>query len=440
MLFKNIGEVVRRGLAAIAFRGLGAALALCMHLVLVRFLGASDAGVFYLALAVASIGALVARSGLEYSVLRHVAGAIADSQALLAKSYIRYSGLAVLLSSIAVSTFIFLTAPWASDTVFHEPRLSPIVRWLALSITPLALLALLAQGLKALKRTAFAVWSESASLPFFSIVLFVLFIPFYGLSGSGAAYFAAAIITTATALFMVNASLPGSRPAQRAVHVTREKIVSTLFKSAAPIFWMTLCLALAKELPTLVVGLYGNTKEVAALAVAMRLSLAVNAVVTAVSAIAAPAFSALHQMGDRTNMERVARASASTSACAALPLLAILVFSPGWILGLFGPDFRGAEVMLIVLAVAQLINVLTGPVEFALMMTGHELTVRNVAIASLILMLLLCAVLIPPFGAIGGAVAIGVVQIVQNTLLTFLVKRTLKIMMVPLLPRVGIPS
>lgn len=88
------------------------------------------------------------------------------------------------------------------------------------------------------------------------------------------------------------------------------------------------------------------------------------------------------------------------------PLFLLLFAAPGRLLGfLFGPEFAVAGPALLVMLVAQLVNVLRGPLGSLLTMAGHERAQLGFTIGGLALVVLLAFALVPRFGLMGAAIA-----------------------------------
>ena len=115
----------------------------------------------------------------------------------------------------------------------------------------------------------------------------------------------------------------------------------------------------------------------------------------------------------------------------AAPVLLVCALFPGWVLHWFGEEFRAGALLLRVIALAQLVNVVTGSVGFLLNMTCHERLMRNIALLSNGLGLLGFWVLISLYGPLGAAFALAFVLVCQNVVALVFVWRKLGIWMLP---------
>jgi O-antigen/teichoic acid export membrane protein len=96
------------------------------------------------------------------------------------------------------------------------------------------------------------------------------------------------------------------------------------------------------------------------------------------------------------------------------PLTAACVLVPELLLGLFGPDFVEGALALQVLAAAQTLNVMFGPVGTALVMVGEERKVLWIEVAATGLVIALAAALIPAMGLSGAAIGFAAGTVLRN--------------------------
>lgn len=115
----------------------------------------------------------------------------------------------------------------------------------------------------------------------------------------------------------------------------------------------------------------------------------------------------------------------------ALPVLLTFVLVPGFVMGLFGPEFEVGASVLVILALGQFVNVSTGSVGFVLIMTGRERMARNNAAVAAGVNIVLQVLLIPRFGAVGAAIATAVSVALLNLTAAYLVHRSLGIWTLP---------
>jgi O-antigen/teichoic acid export membrane protein len=83
----------------------------------------------------------------------------------------------------------------------------------------------------------------------------------------------------------------------------------------------------------------------------------------------------------------------------------LMMFWPKPILLLFGPQYGEASLLLQILACGQFVNAMTGPVGYALLLTGKERLAIALTLLVAVVNLLINVMAISKWGALGAAVA-----------------------------------
>jgi len=194
-LDEHLQEVVKGASIALVLKVLATGLAFSFNIVLARLLGAEGAGLYFLALSITSIMAVVGRVGLDNTFVRFTASNVAIDDWEAVKGLYRQGTRLALIASSIVAIVMFLAAPWLANSVFSKPVLTDLIRWMALAIIPVVLFNTHAQLLKGLKRIRDHIIVLSIALPLFSLLGIIILIPFKGLEGAIWAYILAASIT-----------------------------------------------------------------------------------------------------------------------------------------------------------------------------------------------------------------------------------------------------
>lgn len=384
---------------AFALRVVGAACAFALNVVIGRLLGVQGAGLYYLALSVSSIGAVIARLGMDHATLRFVAAEIADDNWNRAAGVLVQAIKLTATAGLIMSLVILATARLISEHVFSEPSLTGPLRWISLSILTFALMMLMAESLKGLSRVRDAMLVSGVIYPVVALALIWPLSKFAGASGAALAY----VLGTGVAMlfgFVVwlrQGSLPWARPAFE---------LSTLWASANRLWVMSMInSALLPWAPLLLLGIWGSTEDTGIFVAAARLATLLTFLLAAMITVAAPRFSKLYAKGYLDDLRRLACRFSLFLTLATSPILALMVLQGSWLMGLFGQDFTRGGVALSILALGQAVNAVTGPAGYLLMMTGHEQDIRNSSILATALMGISALILIPSYGLLGAAIS-----------------------------------
>ena len=176
----------------------------------------------------------------------------------------------------------------------------------------------------------------------------------------------------------------------------------------------------------LMLGASFSRIEVGQFRTAWQITALITLVVATYDTVAGPRIAAAHRVGDTKGIRAIWRQSVLVMMAGSLPLMVIALAFPGWVLGLFGPEFVVASTTLRILALGQLVNIVTGSVGATLMMTGRETTSLVTSLAGLAALTVTGLLLIPRFGIEGAAIATAVGVSVRNSALTVIVFRMLR--------------
>jgi O-antigen/teichoic acid export membrane protein len=162
-------------------------------------------------------------------------------------------------------------------------------------------------------------------------------------------------------------------------------------------------------------------------AVANRIALLLAFGLAAVNAVAAPLISQLHATGEKKELQAMLRLAAKGIALFTLPAALFVLVAGKWLLALFGAEFVAAYEPLCWLVAGQTINALAGSVGFILTMTGHQLVAARIIWVAAIGKLSLNFLLMPTFGALGGAIGSAIMLAFWNIWLWREVRKRLEL-------------
>lgn len=400
--------LARRASVALALQVGGAACSFVFSLVLTKRLGAAEAGVYFLALTVASVAATAGRVGMDEALVRFAA-----AERSRAGSLYRAAGLAVAAGTLVMALALVMGAPLLARA-FGEPGLVEPLRWMGGALIGVNAAVFHAQLLKGIGQVRAGVFAEAFLRPAVLLVGFLLVGHAFGASGATAAYLGAGGVAALSGVALWRLYRPSGRDIfPRAV----------LFRTALPLFGSTLLLLALQMAPTLLLGLWGTTADVAIYSVAFRLVILAAFMVTAVNTVIGPQLALAHAQGDRAATMRLARRATLLTLAAAAPLLLLYALAPAWTMGWFGAEFRSGALVLVVLTVGQVFNVAAGSAGQVLLMSGWERDVWWGMVVGSAGAGALGVWLIPLYGVEGAAVAGSAALILFNAYNIIAVRR-----------------
>ncbi|MFV9644342.1 MAG: flippase [Desulfobacterales bacterium] len=424
----NMQEVVQGASVALVVKILAAGLGFILNVVLARLLGPEGTGLYFLALTVTTVAAVLGRAGLDKTFVRFTASNSAVGNWGAIRGLYR-KGIKLALGGLGITAgVLLLLAPWLANTLFSEPKLTSLIRCMAIAVVPFGLFVLHANLLQGLKRIRDAILVLSVCLPAFSLPGVIILVPVWNVQGAVLAYALAAFLTLLVGLWRWRKATP-----QLGNFEARFQ-TSELLQSSIPLFWVAALQLVITWSSNLMLGIWASSVEVGLFSIANRTAMLTSFILMAVNSIAAPKFAALYAQGDMEALGSMARNSARLMTLIAMPLLFLFLFASGWIMAIFGKQFAAGGLVLSILAVGQFVNVITGSVGFVLMMCGYEGLLRNNLAFCAFINLALNYLLIPSLGAIGAAIATATTLILQNLIAAGLVWWRLGIMTIPLIP------
>jgi O-antigen/teichoic acid export membrane protein len=414
---KTKSLLIKTAITAVV-KGSSAFIAFFMTLAITRNLSPEQSGLFLLVIAVLSASVIFFRLGLDSVVLRKIS-ALHNEQAFRSMT----TGLIwVLLACFPFVLVCFLLSDFISNEVFSKPEFANV---LAVSIWALPLIAscmLLAVGFQAFHRViATSVFQNLGLSSFFLLGFYLLWhLSPEDLSAVSAAkiYLLSALLIFVTAVYMWHRQIDGKwgNPQFRNVE---------LWHSSSNM-WAATSMSLSVQWSgILMAGVFVVASDIAYLSAAQRTANLTSFVLMVVNMVVAPRYAKLWHEGKLEEIKRLSKWSTRGMVVLVFPVVTVMFVFPQSIMGLFGEGYEKGAILLSIMAVGQLINVVTGSVGFLLSMSGHERDFRRVTFFAGPLTIILSYVLIQQYGVLGAAVATAIGVSVQNIGALFMVKKRL---------------
>lgn len=145
----------------------------------------------------------------------------------------------------------------------------------------------------------------------------------------------------------------------------------------------------------------------------------------AMSATTAHRFSEYHASGDKERLSAYIAHSIKWTFWPSVAATAVLLALGEPLLWLFGPQFTDGYGIMFVAAIGLIVRSAIGPVERLLNMLGHQNMCALAYALAFIVNLVLCVALVPKFGGYGAAAATSVALVFETVLLFWITKRRL---------------
>lgn len=408
---------------AFAIRVASAGLAYLSQIILARWMGSFEYGIFaYVWVCLLMLGGL-STLGLNTAVIRFIPEYTEKADFARLRGIIFQSRFITLIISTSLMVLSLALIVFFKDHLhnyLYLPALLVLICLPAYALTDLH--DSMARGYS---------WMNLALIPPFLLrpLLILAVMAILYLAGSPmtavTAITAAVIATWVTSLIQILMLEPRLQREVPKGEKTRE--TKLWLAVAFPILLMESFVLFLQNTDILVLNAYHPPQDVAIYYAALKTINLITFVHFAVSNAVANRFSAYEARGDREKLGEMMRQSVKwtfwPSLAAALLLLA--VGKP--LLWLFGPEFTSAYPVMFILAAGLVIKAMFGPAEFLLNMLGEQKLCALVLFATAMLNILFNLLLIPAFGLIGAASATALSLILAALMFFLAIKIRLKL-------------
>lgn len=393
-------------MTAFASKGATAAMLFLQSVVLSRFLGVEAMGVYFFAMAIYRIGESAAPFGIPMSAVREVGAAHATQSWQTIRSVAKQATLICLAFGGLAAGAVLLGKSVIAGTFESPADAATALGWIAFAILPGCGVMALTAVLRGLGHQGVANILGAMLVSIIATTSFMLWTHEDGYVGAIQSY----IIGQAIALGVLGLFVWRLVRKGQGVAPVRH----SLFDSA-PAFWIITLASFGNDsLGILLLGMLGSVADAGIFGVASRLALPLSFLSASVQAVYEPRFAGVMRSGTPDQLRREFHSSLKHSFGLAAAMLLLMAVLAEPLLGLFGKGFAAAEGPFVVMLVGLCIMAAFGPAGSFLAMTGKARYNAWIAIASLPALVVMNALLIPHFGAMGAACATTMVLIIRT--------------------------
>ena len=378
-------------------------MALGLRLALIRLIGATEYGLYVYAISWLDVLVVGVKLGLDSLLVRFVATYGSQQEWGLLKGLLRRTDRTVLFASLAVGAVVAAIGLALRQRIGDTAAISCMLFFGLLPAA--ALIQLRSATLRARKRVMWAIGLNKLVRPLLLLALFGG-ISLLGVARNGANALACDLIATLIALVVGAWILKRELPPEVAT-AAAEYSPDWLRIGFFLMFASCMSIFLGRT-DVLMLGMLRDTTEAGVYETCSQISRLPLFGLTAVSVILGPMVAELFAQNRLDRLRQVLRLAARGILLFSVLASLGIVLLGEFVLSVFDPTFAVGYTALLWLAGAQLVNAAAGPIGLLLTMTGYERAVGRVLFAVVILNFVLNAVLIPPFGMVGAAVATAV--------------------------------
>lgn len=400
----------------------GVGLLFIANVMLARALTPGEYGLYAYIIEIAAFGAVIACLGFDQIAVRIVPDLLADGNYSGLRRFL-CSGIAAIIIGVLVIG-VPLLAIWYRGLL--PDSISPTVLLLSvLLIVALSALRFGQEVLRAARRIAVSQVYEQLVWPMaLLIVAAIMLAGTYSWAVSDIVILQIAIYASCAVLLFVAANRIGKRSAAGISTMGDASVnMRTWLSIGVPLALSGMLSVFLNRGDILALGIAVPTEVIAPYTAASRFSALMVLGLAAASATTASLMREYWRTGNKDSLQTCVDRATGVSVLFAIPLGAAFIFAPKYLMAIYGPDYLAGAAVLQVLGAAQFINALTGPVALIVIVCEmQKIYAATIALAAILLAVLLAA-LIPPFGTMGAAISTFISLVAINVLLAIMVWR-----------------
>ena len=406
---------------ALAIQVLNIGINYTVNVLLARWIGVSDYGVFQYASTICFVLAFLAGFGVSGAVLRFIPEYTVKQDWQHLRGILQSSWIQTLVASVIISGCSTIWLLW-QNTFIEVKNITSLLLgvW---GVPLLALFRLQQDTARALRQITLAFAPLQLVYPILLIgVSFIWLKVYQSLNSVLLLTFSLGVLL----ILLVIQLLFLSRFFPKEI-----KYVSSAIKLrhwlavSLPLLFLDASFTILNQTDTLLIGSMLGTKFVGIYNAAFQTASGVGVVLVAVNSIAAPEFASLYAQGDISGIQRLTSTIAKWMFLPTLVVASGLILFADPILNLFGSEFVAGRWAMIALVLGQLVNVGAGSVGYLLIMTGHQNQCAKVVGICALINIVLNLIAIPTLGIFGAGLATGLSMAVWNVWLNTLVVKYL---------------
>lgn len=418
--------VLKKSFIVFLVKIIGALTAFTLNVYLARVLGAEQFGIYSFVFSWVIILALFSNFGFEHLQARYVAAFKAKKNfgeliSLIRSGHIFVPLLGAVVMALTISVLYIFNESISKDVI-------ATFWWGALIIPVLAVINANNGILRGLKKQL------HVSILFEVLRPLVLFIMVIGAVQYNPGFLAENVMSltlwSLTLIFMLSmywVNMYKRSETAGMLHDTdkhTEKGRLGFFKwplEALPFILYTGVIQIERNTDILMLGSFDDMQSAGIYAVASKITTMLLLVTITLNTVASPVFSELFTLGKISKLAKLVSIVAKASSAIALAVLLVIYFYGEEIIGLFGEEFKEGANVLKMLAAAQFLKTLAGPVLMISIMTGLQKVALKVIMLGAVMHIILNFIFIPHWGVMGAAFSASLSIVLWSSSLSYLI-------------------
>ena len=409
--------------AGIVFIGMfiGNLLGIFNQMLLGRFLGVAQYGLFSLSLSIVSLLATFSVFGLFAALPRFIPFHLGKGEKDVVKSSIDFSLIFVLCISTFISFFIFLFAKNIAVDIFHDAQLEFPLRLFIICLPFIAISNIFQAIIQSFKAVTYRLLIYDVGIRISKMAVFIpLILAGYMLFGAIFAYLVATIFTIVVSFLVIRRKLFVDHRQYKKVHIARQ-----LLSFAWPLSLTGITFLFISQTDVLLIGYYLSSVDVGIYVPALTIARFLTFVGSAFGYIFLPVVSGLFAKRKASDIKSLFKSTSKWMFVLVFPMFLFLVLFPKEVITiLYSNEFAGGYFVLAILAFGVFSNVFTGMTGSILIGSGRPRLNLICEIVAAVTNVSLNLLLIPLYGILGAAIATSISYLSRNFMSLIFVYKT----------------
>lgn len=379
---------------------------------LARLLSTEGFGAFGLAFSLTTGGALLSQLGLQQASVRLIAESMGRDQPGRARASVLFAYRHVVLGILVVAALLLLGGgAWLALVLWDAPALGGALAAVAVWMAMTSLQVLTSETFRGFKDLRLASLFGGVITGVLTLATLVGLVAWQGRASLVQVVWISAVATAVSLMLGVTLVRRKIRVLPHGESIPRREV----FSISLPL-WVSSVTAFALAQAALwILGAFLPKEDVGLYFAALRLVNLVSMPLVLVNLIVPPFIAEMYARGEKDQLQRVVRATATVAGVPAFLVLTTFLLLGGPIMGLvFGEPYKAGAPILALLSVGYLANVWTGSCGVTLSMTGHQTVLMRITLVSGVVSVGGSLLVVHRFGTIGVAAVVGATAVLQN--------------------------
>lgn len=394
----------------LAIRLFGGGAAFLSTFIIAKYLGAGEAGLYFLVYSLIAIVSAVSRVGVDSTIVKFVGGRPEDAWSVFYRvAQIMFAPSVILLLGM------YFGASYIALNLFGKPELEELISIGAFGGAGLALLTVLALTLQGMSMFLLSIFFSSIAMP--ALLIGVVVFDLAENASELLLFYNFGVFSVFIIGFFVFGFRTSGQP--------RDSLSSSdIMESSIPLWVAAIMSQVSMWGGQVISGMYVDSISLGQFGLALRLAMLCSFVLTAVNVYFIPKFSRLYREERLCELQSMVLLSVRLIFLFVAPIFLVMFLFAEIILGYFGNEFIAASGLLRILVLGQAVNALTGSVGFLLIIKGREVRVRNITLIVGGVSVLLMFFLTSKYGVLGAALGTAFSVIFKNLVFWYEVRKS----------------